>query len=138
MKGSGQAPAGQLTSGATMSEGDHTLRLHKAEGVRIGAVVVFMVVPLAVVAVLVCWAVPDSVGRMELFAEVTVVREGEGSIGVAGRRVVIVILWRGEPPEVMLTSIFYSGGQGDTPSAHSFRSIMIQNEGAMIKVRVDA
>ena len=93
-----------------MSEGDHTLRFRETEGVGIGTVVVFVVSPLAVVAVLSDWTVPDSVGGMELFAEAAAVREWKGSLRVAGRRFLVVILGHGVPPEVMLTSVFYCCG----------------------------
>ena len=67
-----------------MSEWDHTLRLGEAEGVGVRAVVVSMVVPLAVVTVLACRAVPDSMLRLELFAEATAVGELEGFSGLTG------------------------------------------------------
>ena len=69
-----------------------------------------VVTPLAVVAVLACWAVPDSVGRMELSAEATMVREWERMIGAAGQCVVIVVLGHGEPLEAVVVSVFYSCG----------------------------
>ena len=119
-----------------MSKGDHTLGLCKAKGVRVMAVVMCMVTSLAVMAILACWAIPDGVGRVELFAEVTAMGEGEGSLGATSLCVIIVVLWRCEPLEVVLASIFYSGGQGHTPSAHGFRLITIRDEGAMIEIRV--
>ena len=69
-----------------------------------------VVAPLAIVAILACWAVPDSMGSMDLLAEATVVREGEGAFGTAGQCVVIMILGHGEPLEAVVASVFYSGG----------------------------
>ena len=121
-----------------MGEGDHTFRLRKAEGMWIGAVFVSVVLSPAVVAVSVCWAIPDGVSGVDLFAEATAMREWEGSLRATGRCVFIVILGHGEPPEVMLTSVFYGCGQSYAPSTHGFRPIMIQDESAVIKVRVNA
>ena len=99
MKGCSWAPVGQPASSAMMSEGDHTLGFREAEGVGIGAVVVFVITPLAVVAVPACWAVPDGVGGVELFTEATAVREWEGSLRTTGRYFFVVILRCSEPPE---------------------------------------
>lgn len=94
----------------TVSEGDHTLRLGEAERVRVRAVVVSVVAPLAVVTVLAYWTVPDSMGRLKLFAEAASVREWKGSGGTTGLRVVVVVLWHGIPPETVAMSVFYGGG----------------------------
>ena len=76
----------------------------------VGAVFMSVVAPLAIVAILACWTVPDCMGRMDLSAEATAVREWERAIGPAGRCVVIVVLGRGEPLEAMVVSVFYSCG----------------------------
>lgn len=121
-----------------MGEGDHALGFGETEGVGVGAIVVSMVVSLAIVTVFTSGAVPHSVFGLELFAEATAVGEWEGFIGAAGRGIVIMVLGHGEPPEVVLMSILHSRGQGYTPSVHGFRSIMVRDEGAVIKVRVNA
>ena len=46
-----------------------------------GTLVVSMVVSLAVVAVLACWAIPDGVSGADLLTEVAPVREWKGSGG---------------------------------------------------------
>ena len=66
--------------------------------------------PLAVVAILACWAVPDSMGRVDLSAEATAVREWERAIGAAGRCVVVVVLGHGVPLEAVITSVFFGRG----------------------------
>ena len=60
----------QPACGVTVGERNHALGLGEAEGVGVRAVIVSVVTPLAVVAVLACWAIPDGVSRVELFAEV--------------------------------------------------------------------
>ena len=49
------------------------------------AIVVSVVASLAVVAVLVCGAIPDSVVQLKLFAKMAPVWEGEGFGGMASR-----------------------------------------------------
>ena len=93
-----------------MGEGNHAFGFHEAEGVRVGAVIVFVVSPLAVVAVLAGWAVPNSVVRMDLLAETTAMGEWKGSFGVAGRHFLVVVLRHGEPPEAVIAGVFYSRG----------------------------
>ena len=58
-----------------MGKWDHAFRLSEAEGVGVGAVVVCVVMCFAIVAVLACWAVPDSMIGMNLFAEAAPVRK---------------------------------------------------------------
>ena len=128
---------GQPTGGATVGEGDYALQLGKAEGVGIRAVIVSMVIPLAVVTIFTCRAIPDGVGRVELFAEMTSVWKREGFSRAAGLCIIIVVLWHGVPLEAMTVSIFYSCGQGHSTSAHGFRPIVIRNESAMVKVGKD-
>ena len=68
----------QLSHSAAMSEWDYTLRLGETEGVRVEAIVVSVVASLAVETIFACGAVPDSVIRLKLFAELTPMREWEG------------------------------------------------------------
>ena len=77
-------------------------------GVR--AIVVSMITSFAVVAILACWAVPDSMGRVDLSAKATVVREWERASGTAGRCFLVVVLGHGEPPEAVVVSVFYGCG----------------------------
>ena len=58
-----------------MGERDYTLRLHETKGVRVGASVVGMVSPFALVAILADRAVPDSVGGLELFTKTAAMGE---------------------------------------------------------------
>ena len=128
----------QPACGVMVGERNHTLGLGGAEGVGVRAVIVSVVAPLAVVAVLACWAIPDSVSRVELFAEVAPVREGEGLSGVTSLHVVVMILWHGVPLEVMVVSVFYSCGQGYSTSTHGLRSVLVWNESAMVEIRMDS
>ena len=52
-----------------MSKGYHTFRLGEAEGMQVGALVTSVVTSLAIMTVLAGGAVPDSVPRMDLSAE---------------------------------------------------------------------
>ena len=65
-----------------------------------GVVAVFaeVVAPLAVVAVLVGWAIPDCVSGLKLSTEAAAVREGCGFGCTAGLGVVVMVLWHGVPP----------------------------------------
>ena len=51
-----------------------------------------VIASLAVVAVLASWAVPDGVGRVDLFAEAAAVWKGKGSSRTASRQFVVVVL----------------------------------------------
>ena len=97
-------------SGAAVSKRNHTLGFHETEGVGVGTVIVGVVASFAIVTILAYGAVPDSMGRMDLFAEATAVREWEGSLRAACQCVLIVILGHGVPPEVMVMGIFYGCG----------------------------
>ena len=121
-----------------VGEGNHTLRFGEAERVGVRAVFVGVVVPLTVVAVFTCGAVPDSMSGMELFAETTSVWKGEGSSGATGWHVVVVVLWHDAPLEVMVVRVFYCCGQSHSASTHGFWSIMIWDKSAMVEVRMDA
>ena len=97
-----------------------------------------MITPLAVVAVLTNRTVPDGVGRVELFTEAAAVWKWKGSSRAAGRHFFVVILGHGEPSEAVVAGVFYCRSYGYSPSAHFFWSVVIRNEGAVIKVRVNA
>ena len=58
-----------------MGEGNHTFRLGKAKGMWVWTIFVRVVAPLAIMAVLACWAVSDGVVGVDLSAEVAAVRE---------------------------------------------------------------
>ena len=119
-----------------MGKGNYALRLDKTERVGVGAIVVGVVAPPAVVTVLANWAVPDGVGRMELSTEATAVWEGKGSSRSAGRHFLVMILWHSEPPETVVTGVFYRRSYSHSSRAHFFWSVVIRNEGAVIKVWV--
>ena len=93
-----------------MGEGDYALGLRETKRVRVRAGVVFVVMPLAVVTIGTCWAVPDSVGGVELFAKAAAMREWEGPSGMAGWHFFVVVLRHGVPPEAVTTSVFYGRG----------------------------
>ena len=105
-------------------------------GVR--AIVVCVIASLAVVAVLASRTVPDGVGGVELFTEATAVWEGKGSSRAASRHFFIVVLRHGEPSETVVTGVFYRRSYSYPSSAHFFRSIVVRNEGAVIKVWMNA
>ena len=77
---------------------------------RIGALVVFVVASLAIMAVCAYGAFPDSVSGVKLSAETTVVREWERAIGTAGRCFLVVILGHGVPLETVVAGIFFGCG----------------------------
>ena len=97
-----------------------------------------MIAPLTVVTVLASWAVPDGVGRVELFTEAAVVWKGKGSSRAASRQFFVVVLGHGEPSKTMVPSIFYCCSYSHPSGAHFFRSVVIGNEGAVIKVWMNA
>ena len=105
-------------------------------GVR--AIVVCVIASLAVVAVLASWAVPDGVGGVDLFTEAAAVWKGKGSSRTAGRHFFVVVLGHGEPSETVVTGIFYRRSYSHPSSAHFFWSVVIGNEGAVIKVWMNA
>ena len=104
-----------------------------------GVVAVFakVVAPLAVVTVLAGWAIPDRVFGLELLTEVAAVREWRGFGGAASLGVVIMVLWHGMPPYVAFVCVGNSCGQGDAPSPHGFRSVMVGDEGGVVEVGMD-
>ena len=110
MQGPRWTPSSHPTSGVAVGKGDHTFRLGEAERVGVGAILVSMIASFAVVTILACWAVPDSVGGLELSAKVAVVREWERASGTAGRCFLVVVLRHSEPLEAVVASVFYSGG----------------------------
>ena len=104
------APLCQPSGSATVGKGDYTLRFGKTKGVGVRAVFMSVVASLAVMAIPACWAVPNSVGGVELSAKATAVREWERASGTAGQCLVVVVLGHGEPLEAMIASVFYSCG----------------------------
>ena len=93
-----------------MSERDYTLRFGETNRVGIGTLVVFVVAPPAVVTVLAGRAVPNGMGGVELSAEAAAVWKGKGSSRTTSRHFFIVILGHGEPPEAVVTGVFYCCG----------------------------
>ena len=138
MEGPRRTPAAHSTSGAAMGERDNALGFGETNCMWVRAIVVFVVASLAVVAVLVSWAVPDGVGGVDLFTEAAAVWKGEGSSRATSRHFFIVVLWHGEPSETVVTGVFYRCGYSYPTSAHFFRSVIVRNEGAVIKVWVNA
>ena len=120
-----------------MGERNYALRLGETNRVGFRAIGVCVITPLAVVAVLANWAVPDGVGRVELFTEAAAVWKWEGSSRAAGRHFFVMILGHSEPPEAVVAGVFYCRGYGYSPSAHFFGSVVVRNEGAVVKVRVN-
>ena len=98
----------------------------------------FVVASLAVVAVRAYWTLPDSVGRMELFTKAAAVGKWEGSSGTAGRHLFVMILGHGEPPETMVTGVFYCRSERHPPSMYGFWSVVVRDKGAVIEVGMDA
>ena len=89
---------GHPGSHTMMSERDHTLGFSKAEGIGVWALVVGVVTSFAVMTVFSCWAIPDGVGRVELFAQSALVRKWEGPDGMANRDFFVMVLWHCVPP----------------------------------------
>ena len=121
-----------------MSERDYALGFGEAKCVGVGAIVVFVVASFTVVAVLARRTVPNGMGRVNLFTEATAVWKGKGSSRTASRHFFVVVLWHGEPLETVVTGVFYRRGYSYPSSAHLFRSIIIRNECAVIKIWMDA
>ena len=105
---------------------------------RVRASVVFVVASLAVVTIGANGAFPDGVGGVELFAKAAAMRDREGSLGTTGWHLFIVVLGHGVPPEAVVMSVFYGCGQSYSTSAHGFWSIVVGNEGAVVKVWMNA
>ena len=80
-----------------MGEGNYALRLGETDRVRVRAILMLVIAPLAVVAVLASWAVPDGVGRVKLPAEAAAVWEGEGSSRTASWHFFVMVLGHGKP-----------------------------------------
>ena len=80
-----------------MSEWDYALRLGEAEGVRIGAIVVSVVVSFTIEAVFACRAIPDGVVRVQLLTKLTPMGEWEGFSGMTSLCIIVMILWHGIP-----------------------------------------
>ena len=121
-----------------VSEWYYALRFGEAEGVWIGTILAGVVTSLTVVAVLACWAVPDGVSGVNLFTEATSVGEWDRSGGVTSQHIVVVVLQHGVPLQVPFVGVSNCGGQGDATNVHGFWSIVVRNEGGMIKIRMDA
>ena len=130
--------AAHPTSGATMGERNNALRLGETNRVGVRAVGVFVITSLAVEAVLANWALPDGVGRVKLFTEVAAVWEWKGSLGAAGQHFFVVILGHGKPLETVVAGIFYCGGYDYSSGAHFCWLIVVRDEGAVIKVWMNA
>ena len=99
---------------------------------------VCVIASLTVVAVLASWAVPDGVGRVELFAEAAAVWERKRSPSSTGRHFFVVVLGHGEPSETVVAGIFYRRGYSHPSSTYFFWLVVVGNEGAVIKVRMNA
>ena len=98
-----------------------------------------LVIPrLAVVTVLASRAVPDSVGGVELLTEAATVWEGKGSSRTTSRHFFVVVLRHGKPSETVVTGVFYRRGYSHPSSAYFFWSVIVGDEGAVIKVWVNA
>ena len=121
-----------------MGERNYALALGKTKGMRIGTSVVFVVASLAVVAVRTHGAFPDSVVGVKLFTKAATVWKWEGLSRTAGRHFFVVILGHGEPPETVVTGVFYCRSESHPPSAYGFWSVVVGDEGAVIEVWMDA
>ena len=120
-----------------MGKRDYALRLGETNGVGVQAVGVLVITPLAVEAVRTNRTLPDSVGGVELFTKAAPVWKWEGLSGAAGWHFFVVILGHGEPPETVVAGVFYGRSYGHSPSAYFFWSVVVRNEGTVIKVRVN-
>ena len=97
-----------------------------------------MIAPLAVVAVLASWELPDGMVRVELFTEAATVWEWKGASRTAGRHFFVVVLGHGEPSETVVACVFYGRSYSYPSGAHFFGSVMIRDECTVIKVWVNA
>ena len=61
-----------------MGERDYTFQLCEAEGMGVVAMFTEVVTSLTIVAVFACWAIPDSMARLELFTEAAAMGEWHG------------------------------------------------------------
>ena len=80
-----------------VSKWHYALGLGETEGMGVGAVVTSVITSPTVMTVPSCGAVPNRVLGLDLFAEVALMGEWEGSGRMAGRHVVVVVLWHGVP-----------------------------------------
>ena len=110
VKCSCRTPAAHPAGGAVMGERDYALRFGETNRVGVRAIGVCVIAPLAVVAVLSNWAVPDGVGRVELSTEAAAVWNWKGSSRAAGWHFFVVILGHGEPLEAVVAGVFYCRG----------------------------
>ena len=94
-------------SRTTVSEGDHTFRLSKADSMWVGTVVVSVVAAFAVEAVLARGTFPNGMFGLKLSTKAATVGEGEGPAGTAGRCFFIVVLRHRVPPEAVVAGVFY-------------------------------
>ena len=133
-----RTPTAHPAGGAAVGEGDYALRLGEANRVGVRTLVVCVVASSAVVTVLANWAVPDGVGGVELFAETAAVWKRKGSSRMASWHFFVVVLGHGEPPETVVTGVFYRRGYSHPSSAYFFWSVVVGNEGAVIKVWMNA
>ena len=108
-----------------MSEGNYALRLGETDRVRVRAILMLVIAPLAVVAVLASWAIPDGVGRVELLAEAASVWEGKGSSRTASRHFFVMVLGHGEPPKAVVAGVFYRRGYSHSSSAYLDRKSVV-------------
>ena len=98
----------------------------------------FVVTSLAVVAVRAHWAFPNSVGRVKLFTKAAAVGKWKGSSRTASWHFFVVILGHGEPPETVVMGVFYCRSERHSPGTYSFRSVVVRDESAVIKVWMNA
>ena len=94
-------------SRTTVSEGDHTFRFSKTNGVWVGAVVVSMIVRFTIKTVLACRTFPNGMFGLKLSTETAAVGEWEGAAGATGRCFFVMVLGHSEPLEAMIASVFY-------------------------------
>ena len=79
-----RAPACHSRQHMVVSEGDYALQLGEAKGVWVVAMFAGVIAPFTVMAILVGWAIPDHVSRLELLTKMTVMGEWGWFRGAAG------------------------------------------------------
>ena len=99
---------------------------------------VFVIAPLAVMAICAYGTFPYSVSRVKLFAKAATMWEWEGSSRTTGRHFLVVVLGCRKPSKTVVAGVFYRCGESYSPGAHDFWSVMVRNKGAMIEIWVEA
>ena len=96
-----------------------------------------MVTSFAVMTISTNGAIPDGVSRMELFAKAAAMGEWEGSSGAASGHFFVMVLGHGIPLKTVVACVFNCSGYSYPACAHFLWSVVVGDEGAVIKVGMD-